>query len=89
MDEKELQEAIERYGEEIFVKMYSAVDRMVSDYNMDDKERNLRNSGFATAYAIVLRKIGHEVDLRIYNAGGYDLTDQIIVDGKTYDFFHT
>lgn len=83
MDERELQEAIERYGEEIFVKMYRAVDRMVSDYDMNDKERNLRNSGSATAYAIVLRKIGHEVDLRIYNAGGYDLTDQIIVDGKT------
>lgn len=88
MDEKELKEAMERYSEEIFVKMYRAVDRMVRDYDANDKARNLRNAGAASAYAIVLREMGHEVDLRIYNADGYDLTDKIIVDGKTYDFFH-
>lgn len=74
--------------EMIFTKMYQAVDYMVSSYNRNDFERNLRNSGSASAYASVLRSMGHEVDLRIYNADGYDLTDKIVVNGKEYDFFH-
>ena len=75
--------------EEIFTKLYQSVDWMVQNYNNKDVERNHRNSGSALAYATVLRSMGHEVDLRIYNANGYDLTNNIVIDGKTYDFFHT
>lgn len=74
--------------EEIFTKMYQSVDLMVQHYNRKDIERNHRNSGSASAFASVLRSMGHDVDLRIYNADGYDLTDVIVVDGKKYDFFH-
>ena len=74
--------------EEIFTKMYQSIDRMVQDYNRRDIERNHRNSGGASAFASVLRSMGHEVDLRVYNADGYDLTNCIVVDGKTFDFFH-
>ena len=75
--------------EEIFTKLYQSIDWMVQNYNQKDIERNHRNSGSALAYASVLKSMGHEVDLRIYNADGYDLTNNIVVDGKKYDFFHT
>lgn len=74
--------------EMIFTKMYQAVDWMVSNYNKQDIERNHRNSGSASAFASVLRSMGHNVDLRVYNQDGYDLTNAIIVNGKQYDFFH-
>lgn len=72
----------------VFTKMYQAVDWMVDCYNRKDLARNYRNSGTASGCASVLRSLGYEVDLRIYNKDGYDLTDRIVVEGKTFDFFH-
>lgn len=87
-DEKELSEEAKTFCEDVLIKLYRAVDYMVCDYDRRDLERNLRNAGAASACAAIFIAMGHEVDLKIYNKDGYDLTDQIIIDGKSYDFFH-
>ena len=74
--------------EEIFLGMYRSVDWMVQAYNHKDTDRNHVNYGGATAFASVLRSMGHEVDLRVYNDDGYLLTNCIVVDGREYDFIH-
>ena len=74
--------------EEIFLGMFRSVDWMVQNYNNKDLKRNHVNYGSATAFASVLRSMGHEVDLRVYGDGEYLLTNGIIVDGKQFDFFH-
>ena len=74
--------------EEIFLGMYRSIDWMVQAYNRKDYDRNHVNYGSATAFASVLRSMGHEVDLRVYDKDGYLLTNSIVVDGREYDFFH-
>ena len=74
--------------EEIFLGMFRSVDWMVQNYNRKDLKRNHINYGSATAFASVLRSTGHEVDLRVYDAEGYLLTNSIVVDGREFDFFH-
>lgn len=75
--------------EEIFLGMYRSIDWMVQNYNSKDLNRNHVNYGSATAFASVLRSMGHEVDLRVYGEGDYLLTNGIVVDGKQFDFFHS
>lgn len=74
--------------EEIFLGVYRSIDWMVQAYNRKDLKRNQVNYGSATAFASVLRSMGHEVDLRVYDADGFLLTNSIVIDGKTFDFFH-
>ena len=73
--------------EEIFLGMYRSIDWMVQSYNRKDMKRNQINYGSATAFASVLRSMGHEVDLRVYDLEGYLLTNHICVDGREFDFF--
>lgn len=74
--------------ETIFSRLYNSVDQMVENRKVQDNERNHVCYGAAVAYAVVLREMGHAVELGVYEKEGYLLTDKITVDGKGFDFFH-
>lgn len=74
--------------EKYFTRLYQAIDYMMEAYKKQDTNRNHTNYGSATAYAEVLRDMGHEVELRVYSKDEYLITDKITIDDKTFDFFH-
>lgn len=75
--------------EQLFFKLYNAVDWMMKNYEQKDSNRNRVNYGSATAYACILREMGHDVELRVYEKEGYLVTDKITIKGADYDFFHS
>lgn len=74
--------------EKYFTSLYKAIDYMMEAYKNLDINRNHTNYGSATAYAEVLRDMGHKVELRVYGKDEYLITDKITIDDKTFDFFH-
>lgn len=71
-----------------FTKLINKMDDLMETYRQRDLKRNCVNCGMAQAYATVMHDMGHDVSLRIYEKDGFYITDQITIDGKSYDYFH-
>lgn len=78
-------ERIKNYFEEICCRLYMAVDRLNGQADDNDHERNHVNYGVATTWATVLREMGHEVDLPVWEDSQKNLRIPYIeIDGKKW-----
>ena len=59
-------ERTKSYFETIRYRLYMAVDRLNDQAADNDHERNHVNYGAATAWAIVMQDMGHEINLPVW-----------------------
>jgi len=74
----------ENYFDTLKVRLFQAVDNVNRCADEKDCNRNHVNYGSATSIARVMVDFGHDVDLPVWDDGGFLRIPKIVIDGKVW-----